>query len=347
MHSYVKRIIFLSASTLLVASSSIAQTVAACNAGGGNLTPVTPDVTFDNPHFDVDRSMFPIEVFSLAGATLWASSVICLRYEIENVGTRPIPLLYWKLIAERTTADLLPQTRVTRVLRRLSVTRDAIRAPTQIRAFRAEELTSVAWQALEDAPTKKAAIDGLPAFHFERAANLDPDVAAAVADRQIPDADVAVIDPLVDPLALPPLVSDALRGLFGDLETSSLVYKAGPASALTPIRYGTQTSVMLTKHDNNTVSVYAPALVAMDSRDTRTTADFLRSLKSSRRPISRIEEKGEYSVFNLGDQPAPRLYVIEHPVTIKWKEAGKEVSTCIKVSSYSRFPVSVGDDYCM
>src|SRR5437868_9519830 len=87
--------------TILIMSGFIspvypaAQLRSACNAWDGILDSGTSNVVSDDPKFQFDNKPYPINVFSLASTSAWTSNFICLRYEVENVGSDPIPLLYW------------------------------------------------------------------------------------------------------------------------------------------------------------------------------------------------------------------------------------------------------------
>jgi hypothetical protein len=173
----------------------------------------TPGIAYDDPHFEVGQRQFPIQVFSLANSAPWAPNFICVRYELENVGNQTIPLLYWKLIEEWGASDLLATERRVRTRRRPSAIKDPVRGPTVIKDFRSEVIDSTAWQTVEDYQdtTKKATqVEQSSPLHFQRSAELDPAAARAIANSQIPDAEVAVIEPIVEPSG-PPAVRDVLK----------------------------------------------------------------------------------------------------------------------------------------
>jgi hypothetical protein len=85
----------------------------------------------------------------------------------------------------------------------------------------------------------------------------------------------------------------------------------------------------------------------MEDNKPKSTSEFLRNLMESRRPITKLSDKGDFVVSNQALGSAQRLFIVEHPVTIKWSSPDAGGVTCIKVASYSLFPVSVGQEYCI
>src|SRR5260370_15485570 len=183
MAHYVSwRLLALLLAVLSPAPLYAAQIRTACNADEGNLEKDTPDVKFDNPHFEVGGTKFAILVFSLANPASWASNFICLRYELENAGTALIPLVYWDLLDDWNAPDLGAGERRARTRRRPSATKAAVEGPTVIKAFRSEEITTVAWQTFEDwqrASKRASALEPDPTLRFEASSAGDPAAARA------------------------------------------------------------------------------------------------------------------------------------------------------------------------
>ena len=101
---------------LLAAASSLAlaqppRTHSACDDGDGDLDQTTPNVVYDDPHFDEGGRSFPTQVFSIANPAPMAANFLCLRYEWQNVGSETIPLAYWGLQSEDDSSDFAPQAR--------------------------------------------------------------------------------------------------------------------------------------------------------------------------------------------------------------------------------------------
>jgi hypothetical protein len=324
-----------------------AQVRSSCNAFDGYLESNTPNVLYDNPHFTVGGSKYPLNVFSLAEPAPWALNFMCLRYELHNIGKDAVPLVYWDLLNEWSATDLAADEHVVRTRRRPSVTKDPVRGPTTIRAFRSEEISTTAWQTVEDwqKSIKKAALPNSDArFSIMRSAALDPAAAKAIDNGDIPDGDVVVFDLDNDPFGGPPEVADAIKSSWGSFEASSGPYLGGAASDFTPLSHGVYYRMSIKRKPEVRIEVYAPALFAME--DSRNIVDYIRALKSSRQPIKWITEKG---VANYGDllRGRSQAFLVEHPVTVKWSGLEGSGSICITVASYSPYPVNLGQDYCV
>lgn len=341
-----RRISPLLFATAIVWGSPAHAGVPACNESGPDLDPSTPGVTYDDPHFDIGGKNFPVEVFSLANPAPWAPNFICLRYELRNVGSDTIPLLYWDLVDDSGAYDLKPtDPRLSRTRRRPSASKQAVVGPSSIQAFRHEVVTTIAWLTIEDwekANKKAAAIPKADeaGFHFQRVAELDPAAAKAVEAQQIPDVEVAVFEPTGDPLGDLPPVADTLRSGFGTLNSWSQAFNWRGKEA----RYAIQGIIRIEPGPNVKVDVFAPALIAM--RTAETAERFLQLLDKSSHPLENVVEKGtEFSIERQGT--LPRLFAVEHPITIRWSSPGGSGSACIEVASYSLFPISVGQNYCV
>jgi hypothetical protein len=326
--------------------AAVAGPTTACQSYG-KLNSAMPDVLYDNPHFSVGTQSFPIEVFSLANPAPWSPNFICLRYELENVGNSPIPLLFWDLIHEWSATDLPPYERLLRVRRRPSASREPVKGVTAIKAFRSEEVTTTVWQTIEDwqKNSKKAnKSDFHPYLRFERSAKLDQAAANAITQQQILDAEVAVVDPTADAIELPPPVNDPLRGQFGEISSVSGVYIAGQRPAV-PI-YGVSGNISVQAKPGVSFEVYAPAFSAIQSLGpTGTTSGFLQALKNASLPITQIPEKGSFRVSMTADF-LDRVFIVEHPISIVWRGPEGTGSACLRAAYYSLFPVSIGENYC-
>jgi hypothetical protein len=320
----------------------------ACNPYDGKLDSTSPNVIYDDPHFVFGGKRFPVQVFSLASPAPWSPNFICLRYQVENVGDEIIPLLFWNLIDEWSATDLPTHDPWTRVRRRPSATKEAVRGPTVIKAFRSEEVSTTAYLTIEDWPTKKAATsDSTPYLRFERSAVLDLAAAKAIEERQIPDVEVAVVEPSGDPTGVPPPVGDILITRFGEITTESSVYIAGQARDVRVPTYGVSSRINIRPKANVRIQAFAPALVAMERlRGGGTTTDYLELLKDSRGPIPRLSDKFDFQASIMaGDTQL--VFIVEHPVTVQWSGPEGEGSICIRTAAYSPFPVSVGQSYCV
>src|SRR6476646_7883634 len=128
---------------LLAAASSLAlaqppRTHSACDDGDGDLDQTTPNVVYDDPHFDEGGRSFPTQVFSIANPAPMAPNFLCLRYEWQNVGSETIPLAYLGRPKRRQRSQFGTQGRTRRNLRRPSATTEAVRGSTKIKAFRSQ-----------------------------------------------------------------------------------------------------------------------------------------------------------------------------------------------------------------
>lgn len=313
-----------------------------CSITDGDLTSTTPQVAYDDTEFVYKEARFPVHVFSLAGITPWTTNFLCLRYELKNAGDQKIPLIYWKLVNEKGTFDLVPGDpgRLRRVLRRPSAFREAVQGPTVIKAFRSEEITTIAWQRMEDwqAGTKKAGMwEQTPYLHFDRSAALDPAAKRAIEQGLIADAEVAVIEPPSD--VVPPPVGDALGTSDGVLNTVSQLLR-DPGD---PLRGLTVISAKLAPKVR--AEAFAPALVAMENYPENTEA-YLEPLKSAPGSIGELSEKGRYFGFSLKGA-GKRVFIVEHPISLHWFSPEDRHTMCIKVASYSPFPISLDENYCV
>jgi hypothetical protein len=282
---------------------------------------------------------FPNSRFSLAGPTPWTTNFLCLRYELENVGDTKIPLVYWKLINEGGTFDLAAHDRLRRALRRPSQSKEAVQGPTEIKAFRTEQITTNVWQRIEDwqANTKKAeASEQMPYFHFDRSAVLDAAAEKAIEQGLIADAEVAVIDPPSN--VLPPPVADALG-------TSDVAFDMVSQLVQDRERLRGVTSISAKLAPKVKVEAFAPALSAME-KDPQNTEEYIKALKEARRFGSELTDKGIFFSFFLRGS-VRRVFIVEHPISLHWFDPGGRHTVCIKVASYSPFPVSLDDSYCM
>ena len=234
-----------------------------CSITDGDLTSTTPQVAYDDTEFVYKEARFPVHVFSLAGITPWTTNFLCLRYGLKNAGDQKIPLIYWKLVNEKGTFDLVPGDpgRLRRVLRRPSAFREAVQGPTVIKAFRSEEITTIAWQRMEDwqAGTKESRDVGTNALSSfsDRSAALDPAAKRAIEQGLIADAEVAVIEPPSD--VVPPPVGDALGTSDGVLNTVFSTATRSRGSSSWPDCYLGWLAPKVR------AEAFAPALVAMEN----------------------------------------------------------------------------------
>lgn len=336
-----------------VPSLAGAPSPTACNPYDGQLQSGTANVVYDKSQFTYQNKHYPFAVFSLANPAPWAPNFICLRYEVENGGNDTIPLLYWDLADQWSAFDLPPRQRLVRVKRQLSVSKDAVRGPTIIKAFRSEEISTSAWQTVEELQKhlKKATLSNSDSFfRFERSAVLDSTAANAIKDGRIPDSFVAVIEPTGDPISTPPPLNDILIAPFGELSALSSIYFSGQARDFKRSSYGVSSYIMIRRKPGIELEVYAPALVATDSITKKspwgTSADFLQALNSARQPIQRMVEKGDFHTSALLDAKLQRAFIVEHPITIKWDGPDGKGSVCLRSSIYSPFPINIGKEYC-
>lgn len=336
-------VIFAAAMSIRVGSAPLMPS--ACNTDG-ELSSTTLNVKYDgSPSFSDKGIAFPAHVYSLYELPPWQTNVLCFRYEFENAGNILIPLSYWKLMDEYSAYDIPAHDRIKRSKRRLSLSKTAVEGPTVIEAFRSEQVPTFAWMTIEDwhaSVAKKAeASEPTPYLHFERSATLDPAANKAIQDHQIPDADIAVIEPAGYYASKPPPVSDELNAPFGLVRTSSVVFSTGS-------QYAVYSSIVFEpKTDAKISEMTAPALVAMEA-NPNDTESYLRALadQSSRRSIQRLIEKHDYTVYLYFKFGNP-LFLVDYPITIRWSDPrGKHVA-CTKVASYSAFPVSLDQSYCL
>jgi hypothetical protein len=193
------------------------------------------------------------------------------------------------------------------------------------------------WKAPE---AKKAEMWETPSYlRVERSATLDPAAKKAVEDHQIPDVEVAVIEPAGYSIAVPPPVSDNLEASFGVLSATSQVLRLSSYfEVYTTIVFKAAADVKLDE-------AFAPALVAMQKENTE---GFLQALPTdrSRASITGLIQKGEYYTASLPFNDKP-VFIVEHPISIHWQTPDRAPhAACVKVTSYSRFPVSLDDRFC-
>jgi len=266
-------------------------------------------------------------------------------YELLNGTSDKVPIVFWDLIDEGSAFDLPGHDRLRAQKRRLSKHTQGFEGPTKIGAFRDKTVESIALQTFEEVAKKlaqgKATSQENPFLKFERSAVLDPAAANAIQLRQIPDVEVAVIDGSGDAVDVPPPVSDMLAAPFGEIHSTSSVYSGGPGT------YGVYSSIEMKPRSDVKIEVFAPALLALQKlRGGGTTAAYLDLLKGSREPISSLPAK-VFTVSALAIEKPERVFVVEHPVTVKWIGPSGQGSTCLKAALYSPFPVSIGSDYCV
>lgn len=58
-----------------------------------------------------------------------------------------------------------------------------------------------------------------------------------------------------------------------------------------------------------------------------------------------IDSRDSKNALSRKDKPSEPLFLVEHPITIRW-EGDNPRWQCILVSSYSAFPVNLGEDFC-
>ena len=92
-------------------------------------------------------------------------------------------------------------------------------------------------------------------------------------------------------------------------------------------------------------AVIAPALVALER--AKSTAQFVKLLSDSRQPWDEFSIEKGVGVSRRFTKESRRFFLVEHPITVKWRSRGTSGSTCIRIASYSLFPVSLGSDYCI
>jgi hypothetical protein len=341
-----KRIWRYGLSLALAAASSLALAQPprhdACSDLDGNLDQTTQDVVADSPHFDEGGRRFPTQVFSIANPAPTAQNFLCLRYEWQNNGSETIPLAYWDLQSEGDSFDFLPQARRVRILMRPSASTEPVRGSTKIKAFGSQEVPTTAWMRVEDSSVKKISISS-PFLRFEESAALDPEAKQAIKDRQIPDVEIAVFTP--SPSGFPdwPAVQDIFRSPLGSFKANSRV-SVPDKTKFFPFEVDTRIEIQ-PNPEIKIEAVIAPALVALERAES--TAQFVKLLSESRQPWDEFSIAKGAGVSRRFTKESKRFFLIEHPVTIKWSTRGTSGSTCIRMASYSLFPVSLGSDYCI
>lgn len=323
----------------------------ACSAYDEELNSTTPNVVYDDPQFVYKETQFPVHVFSLSGVPPWTTNFICLRYELENTGNNTIPLVFWNLINEWSALDLPAHKRLTRVRRRPSASKNAVQAPTVIKAFRSEEISTVAWQWMEDwlATLKKSGMtEPVPNTHFERSATLDPAAKKAIEAGEIPDTEVAVIEPPGDAVATPPIVSDTLIASFGEFDTVSgvSVYNFTKERDPRQPRYAVYTSITIKPSANTRIEAFAPALVGIE-KYADNIQGYLQALHDSSGSLGEISDKSVYTASAPIKAASERVFIVEHPISVHWFDPAGRHSTCVTVASYSPFPINLDQKYCI
>ena len=332
---------------LLAAASSFAlaqppRTHNACDDGDGDLDQTTPNVVYDDPHFDEGGRSFLTQVFSIANPAPMVPNFLCLRYEWQNVGSETIPLAYWDRQSEDDSSDFAPQARRVRILRQPSASTEAVRGSTKIKAFRSQEVPTTAWMMVEGSSVKKASASSVP-FRFEESAALDPEAKQAIKDRQIPDVEVAVFTP--SPSGFPdwPAVDDTFRSSLGTFKANSRV-SVPDKTKFFPFEVDSRVEIQRNP-EIEIEAVIAPALVALERAES--TAQFVKLLSDSRQPWDEFSIEKGVGVSHRFTKESRRFFLVEHPITVKWRSRGTSGSTCIRIASYSLFPVSLGSDYCI
>jgi len=251
-------------------------------------------------------------------------------------------LAYWDLQSEGDSFDFAPQARRVRILIRPSASTEPVRGSTKIKAFGSQEVPTTAWIRVEGSSVKTAAAPSL-FLRFEESAALDPEAKQAIQDRQIPNVEVAVFTPSPSGFADWPAVQDIFRSPLGSFKASSRV-SVPDKTKIFPFEVDSRIELQQDP-EVKIEAVIAPALVALERAES--TAQFVKLLSESRQPWDEFSIEKRAGVSRRFTRETKRFFLVEHPITIKWSSRGTSGSTCIRMASYSLFPVSLGSDYCI
>jgi hypothetical protein len=338
---------FVVALAVGMSSASAAQPI--CGAGNyiGDSIPDSSDIA---ANLSEDGKAYPVRAKSAYSAG-YSRNTLCFQYEIVNTGTETIPLAYWNMVDDYKAKDLNGQESRFRSRARPTSFDDPIKAPTKIKGLRAAETTVAAWRTVEDANKSKESTAGAsPVFSFAKASSLDPAVMSAVRSGLLSDDDVAVLDSKAVKDKFP-AVSDTIGLDVGQLySTSGMEFKEKDKT-----RSVTQLVVKLgARRDGDKVRVFSPFLSAM-RKEPRESGQFLEAISTYTKepvPILTASSSEGDSIASPNFPLTRTFFVVEHPITIEWsvhddKGELKPFSQCIRISSYSPFPVSLNEKFCV
>lgn len=265
-----------------------------------------------------------------------------------NAGTETIPVAYWDLVDDYKAMDLVSQQSRFRNRQRPTVFDDPVKAPTKIKGLRAAETPAIAWRTVEQTANKKEAdATKVPMFSFAKASSLDGAVADGVRSGLLPDEDVAVFDHQAAQGNAP--VSDSVSLPIGSVRSISDVLFKDRATPYTTL-FVKVNSVA----SSDQVKVFSPFLSAL-RKGPKETATFLELISRFARepdPIVSTSDIRDEELWGPSFDFKKKFYVVEHPLTIEWLALapdGKVTSSvqCIRIASYSPFPVSLNDKFCV
>jgi hypothetical protein len=163
------------------------------------------------------------------------------------------------------------------------------------------------------------------------------------------DDEVAVLD-LKAVTGKFPAVSDAIGLDVGQVYSSSGM----EVKERERFRSFTHLLVKFGARDGDQVKVFSPFLSAL-KKEPRESSQFLDAISFyTKEPVPILtasSSAGELVASPLFASTQP-FFVVEHPITIEWsvhddKGELKPFSQCIRIASYSPFPVSLNEKFCV
>jgi hypothetical protein len=339
---------WFAAALILTISSASAAALTICDAGSyvGDRVPGSLDIPVS---LSEDGKTYPVRAMSAYTAG-YSRNILCFQYQIVNVGTEAIPLAFWKLVDDYKAKDLNKQESRFRNRARPTSFDDPIKAPTKIKGLRAAETSAAAWQTVEDANKSKESSAGkFPVFSFAKASLLDPAVARAVQSGFLSDDDVAVLDYKAAQGEVAQ-VSDTIGSDSGFVYSNSGIDFKEKFSSYTYLKVGMGPK----QTDGVQVRVFSPFLSAL-TKEPRETAQFLDAVSRFTKepvPILTTSSSEQERLPSPNFASTQTFYVVEHPLTIEWlvrddKGELKPSVQCVRIASYSPFPVSLNENFCV
>jgi hypothetical protein len=327
---------------LTMSSVSVAQRI--CDAEG-YVGDRTPDPLSISTSLSEGGKAYPLRAQS-AVSEGYGRTMLCFQYQILNAGAEAIPLVNWYLVDDYTAKDLNVKESRFRNRSRPTTFEGPIKAQTKINGLRSAQTQAPAWQTVEDAgKTKESNALKDPIFSFAKASTLDPTIASAVRSGFLPDDDVAVLD------------RNATQGDVGPV-SDAIGSDDGFVFALSSITLKDRTFLgnffKIKLAPNSQVSIFSPFLSALMKEPTETAQLLDGIFRYSKEPTPLVATSANREAqFPYVKYPSTqKLYVVEHPITIKWQTVDnngvpKTSVQCARIASYSPFPVSLNERFCV
>jgi hypothetical protein len=285
------------------------------------------------PIFFYNQQEYPVETFSVWSAK---DGKICLRYEAENIGGRPIYEFYWDLIDGWQTFTLYPRTdtdaeHLHRVKNSILVSAtEAEPEPldSNLEAFRGIKPTST--EVYQQVQKVGSANGNQP--EIVDASQQFPELTQQLKDAGDFYAHVFAYRIPREPAELGSFERQLSLANGTFRSTSQAKFDGKTFSIITTLDFEANVPAK--------IQVFAPALLAMQKAGSADQfVELLSEFRSAAIPL------GEPVVteYPASFEPSKlQAFVTTYPVTVRMEGQ----STCFKVSGYSRFPIPVGRAFC-